>query len=499
MGKNIFFALFLLLMPIAHSEILINEIMPNPIADESLNEWIELYNNGTDAVNVSGWIIGDSSDNDTIEGGLYNKEGAIIEPFGFAILTDDNTRVYNNFNASPDAARLYADDSSIGNGLLNGGELLYLYFNSTLIDRAEYPEAKEGFSISLANGTWREANPTPGYPNQNAVSHDTCDYEMSILLPNSVFESKNFSFNVRAFRAMGGGANISGNARIEDFFGNAVKEYAPWENDTISTKKTSGRYSPNLNAGAYIVSANLTTSCFDSNPENNFASEIFTIKGEKPKERSELKIKSILDLGSDKAVKFGDIARVSLQIYKGNTNKKSIALWLEDKKGRRLSKQSKANLGEKFAEYEITLPVQIIPNCDNEFEDGSYVIVAEGLDQKDEDRIEVEGISKSQCIEVKESRNESRIASKETLKSESPKDEPNVKSSSKSGGRNESGISAGSNKGKITSSRVQSPVSGCTAKPAVAYESSSEKSRKLAPIFLIILSVFLNIIFIWRR
>ena len=50
---------------------IINEIMADTIADESLNEWVELYNDQNVSVNVSNWIIGDDSDNDTIEGGLY--------------------------------------------------------------------------------------------------------------------------------------------------------------------------------------------------------------------------------------------------------------------------------------------------------------------------------------------------------------------------------------------------------------------------------------------
>ena len=73
--------------------IIINEIMANPVADESLNEWIEIFNDGSASINVSGWIIGDANDNDTIEGGLYNKEGTIIDHKGFAIITDEATRV----------------------------------------------------------------------------------------------------------------------------------------------------------------------------------------------------------------------------------------------------------------------------------------------------------------------------------------------------------------------------------------------------------------------
>lgn len=496
-----FLPLFLLFIPASHSRILINEIMPNPIADESLNEWIELYNNGTEAVNVSTWAIGDGSENDTIEGGLYNKEGTVIEPFGFAIVTDDNTRVYNNFNASSDAVRLYVNDSSIGNGLLNDGETIYLYFNSIMVDKADYPEAKEGFSISLVNGVLMQANPTPGYLNINATGADTCDYEMSVILSNSIFDSANFSFRVRAARVTGSSTNISGSATIENLFGDIVKEYALWTNESISTRKTSSTYSPNLPPGSYVITANVSPSCFDANGENNFVSEIFTIRGEKPEAESELKIKSLLDLGSDKTVKFGETARVSLEIYKGDTNKKSVAVWVENKKGQRLSKQSRANVGEKFSRYEITLPVQIIPNCDGEFKNDSYAVVAEGLDHKDEERIEVEGITKSQCMEAREGTSENRSSNRENPKSASPKNEPKAKPSSKPANENEAKVSGIKEEIKISNmDAMQSRISSLASKePIEAYQSSSEKSRKLALIFLLVLSSILNIVLIWRR
>ena len=49
---------FILLMQISNG-IMINEIMADPIEDETLNEWIELYNNESTSINVSNWIIGD--------------------------------------------------------------------------------------------------------------------------------------------------------------------------------------------------------------------------------------------------------------------------------------------------------------------------------------------------------------------------------------------------------------------------------------------------------
>lgn len=494
MRKIPFFTMLLLLLPYAYSSISINEVMPNPVADESLNEWVEIYNNSTEAVNLSGWVIGDNSGNDTLQGGLYNGEGTIIVPFGFAIVTDDNTRVYNNFNASPDAIRLYADDSSIGNGLLNDGETIYLYFNSTLMDSAAYPKVKEGFSASLVNASWVQSNPTPGYANQNAANPSSCDYDIGVILPGTIFESSEFSFRIASTRVNGGNANISGTAKIEDFFGDIVKEYHPWTNDSISTKKTSGNYSPNLPAGSYIISANLSTSCLDYHQENNFAEEIFTIKGEKPKPESRIKITKILDRGADDTAKFGQIIRVEIEAYKGDTNKKVISVWAEDKKGKRISKQSKASIAEKFTMQKLTLPIQLEPNCGNDFEDGRHIAAAEGLDDNDEESFEVEGITKALCIEVKA--NESSKKSDKDGKKE-PKaaaEKGNVKNSTKSTASTES-LTAPKNEIKIENPAARQ----LPGEPKIVFESSSEKSKNLVPIFMLVLSIMLNIILIWRR
>src|SRR3989338_4832627 len=103
--------------------------MADPIADETLNEWVELYND-------------------------ENKDGTIIPASGYAIVTDDSTRVYNNFNVSSDAIRLYVDDASIGNGLGNDGETVYLYDNNNdnnLMDKKTYNETTYELSSVYKN------------------------------------------------------------------------------------------------------------------------------------------------------------------------------------------------------------------------------------------------------------------------------------------------------------------------------------------------------------
>ncbi|MFZ5433901.1 MAG: lamin tail domain-containing protein [Calditrichota bacterium] len=53
------------------AELIFTEIMPNPnfaSLEDSLGEWFEIYNPSTSPVDISGWIIGDNSGADTLEG-----------------------------------------------------------------------------------------------------------------------------------------------------------------------------------------------------------------------------------------------------------------------------------------------------------------------------------------------------------------------------------------------------------------------------------------------
>jgi hypothetical protein len=382
--------------------LLINELMADPIADESLNEWIELYNNESTSINVSGWVIGDDSDNDTVEGGLYGQEGTIIGPYGFAIITDEATRVYNNFNTSNDAIRLYVDDGAIGNGLINSGETFYLYDNNNnLIDKVTYNETKEDLSWSFINGSFFISELTPGYNNNGSItlpSEDGCDYAVVFILAKTMFDnSSDFTFKIRASKVTGTTTNFTSRAKIEDLNGRLIKEYKPFTNTSITRQRTTSTYTPNLEEGkSYILEANITTHCNDTIIDNNLDTQIITIKGTTLPETSAINIDKIYDLGIDEKAKFGQTIRIKLNAYKGNTNKASVAVWIEKKDGR-VSKQSKTSLAQKYTNYSLTLPIQIKPNCDEDFKDGRYTIVAQGLDTEDETEVEIEELTDSMC------------------------------------------------------------------------------------------------------
>jgi len=118
----------------------INEVMYDPIENEYYNEWIELYNPSNHSINISGWTITDNRYEDFLEGNSDNGTGSsIIPPGGYAIITDHETKVYENYNISNETIALYVDDKSIGNGLGNTGDMLILK-NSTdhIIDYVEW-------------------------------------------------------------------------------------------------------------------------------------------------------------------------------------------------------------------------------------------------------------------------------------------------------------------------------------------------------------------------
>jgi len=327
------FVIIVLVSKIAFANVIINEIMADTL-DDQYNEWVELYNNESTSINVNNWSIGDDQGNYTIEGGLYDKEGTVIEPFGYAIITSEATRVYNNFNVSDDAMKLYVADGRIANrGLKNSGETIYLYDNNgNLIDKREYNKTTKDSSWAYLNGTLHESNPTPGFSNDGSIiSEQSCDFQVEFILASGVFaNASEFNFKIRASKVKGSKTNFTGRASIHDLFGTLIREYKPWTNQSITRQRTSSTLTPNLEEGkSYEMNANITLQCNDTNLVNNFDTRIITIRGPAPEEESSLEILSIQDLGTDKKAKFGQTIRIKVNIYKGDTTKNSVAIRLD--------------------------------------------------------------------------------------------------------------------------------------------------------------------------
>ena len=125
----IFFVLFLILIVSIRgsANLLINEVMYDPLQNDNYNEWIELYNPTNKSINISGWAICDNYAEDFLEGDVDNGNGTTtIPPYSYAIIADHGTKIYENFSIPSNTIHLYVDDSSLGNGLGNSQDKLLL-------------------------------------------------------------------------------------------------------------------------------------------------------------------------------------------------------------------------------------------------------------------------------------------------------------------------------------------------------------------------------------
>ncbi|HLD85695.1 MAG TPA: lamin tail domain-containing protein [archaeon] len=279
------FALFLL--PYANA-VIINEIMYNPNSTDTNHEWIELYNNESFEINISGWKFFESGTNHAMN---LIQGGSVISSGSYAVIVDDSTAFlldYPNFTGN-----LF--DSSFS--LSNTGETLVIK-NSTnaVIDNITYSDnASEGNTICIINSEWKECTPTPG--------------------------SANILFSI---------------------------------NQTNSTQNQTSNNTTNATANPSYISI----TSYDSQSS------------------------------------FGSSIDVEMEIYRNETNNYAIYVYVQGSE--KISQESVIHAKSKNITYKIKVPVQLKSNCDYKYNNGTYTLVAEGLDTNDTKTITISGLS-SNC------------------------------------------------------------------------------------------------------
>ena len=142
-------------------KITINEFIPNPIGkdagdEENSGEWIELYNDSDQIVNISGWQLDDE------DGGskpFVFPENTLISPKGFLVFSRQTTNIaLNNDN---DKVRL-------------------LLSTEIVFQEVSYEKAKEGLSSALTPQGFVWSTPTPGLPNIVISEEQAPEYEGSL-------------------------------------------------------------------------------------------------------------------------------------------------------------------------------------------------------------------------------------------------------------------------------------------------------------------------------
>jgi len=137
-----------IIAPEFSDQIILNEILPNPIGADKDGEWIELYNSGDKKVNLKGWILATSA---KTSGKQY-------------IFAGDNF-----FEAK---SYLAIKRSESGLVLANeSGKVSLIWPPEKIMSEVSYGAAKEGKSYAFVNNAWQWADaPTPGQENSLKVS-----------------------------------------------------------------------------------------------------------------------------------------------------------------------------------------------------------------------------------------------------------------------------------------------------------------------------------------
>ncbi len=123
------------------SSIKITEFMPNPIDSDSGNEWIELYNAGSDTISLNGLLLDDNEDGSS----PFDLKNYTIATNSYIVIYSKDSEL--TLNQSEDKVRLIS--------------------NNEIIDEVSYTEeAEEGFSYALIDDKWKWLETgSPGYEN----------------------------------------------------------------------------------------------------------------------------------------------------------------------------------------------------------------------------------------------------------------------------------------------------------------------------------------------
>ena len=383
-GKKliVYLIALLLLLFSTFANLEITEIMADPSGDDTLprplGEWIEIYNNGLQNVSLEGLVFYDDENDHE----LYVTETTTLS---LNLCSNCYALIYRNGDSDFNLVKT-SEEVRLAFG--------YPFNASSLIDEVVFSDADEGVSFSKIGKEWFKTNPTPGKEN---VYTGACDWKLSIEKNNSVFNKETFplKFAIKTERILGPSQEITVRGTIEDFNGDIIKEYKPWTNQSITETRTI-KYSPSLSEGIYQLHFWIENlSCDDYATENNDITTLIAINPQYKISESEINIDTLY-LGNDKTVEWGDQFTAKVIIYKGDETQQSVQAWVE-KDEEKISKTTRLNIEEKYQEYPLTIPLQLIPNCDQKIDDGPAILVVEAFDLHQEKEINIGGIDSEVC------------------------------------------------------------------------------------------------------
>ncbi|MCX8147047.1 MAG: lamin tail domain-containing protein [Candidatus Woesearchaeota archaeon] len=385
----------------------VNEIMYNPDGDDNNKEFIEIYMDPI--VNLSGYIVADSTSNDTLKLLQYIESNyALIVEEGF---------LFGGINAS-----IYSAGATIGNNLDNTADSIFIYTpNKTLVASAHY-------NGSLANGNgysmefdaeknlWSESIELGGTPgrensiikkdnytdhinNSNDTTTEICNTDFFVITNKDLYnnsETAKIKFNITNNDII----SFIIEYWVEDLFGNIVKSKY---NTTNLNQKS---WTPDIDEEdkTFYVKAILYYNC-SGRQYVVYSQKMIVVLGTNYEKETTIDIEEVKE-----TAKFGDILNIRVYVYKGSESKSSLSLWVEDRdSGEKLSETTKTLLYGKYKEYGLALPVQLKQSCS--YNSGTYTLIVEGFN-----------ITKTRAVKIeKNSDCDEKSDNEETIKNASSK------------------------------------------------------------------------------
>ncbi len=424
-----FLFIFPLLSHLSFS-LMISEIMFNPAQKDNYNEYVEIYNDGKEIINLSSYLLC----NDSIIPGYVKRENntsllvnfsysTVLPPGGFALITDggSGSEVASSFNITNLTFVFHVNSSSICGGLKNDGNNVTLKSaDGSIISFLSYNQSlnREGFSVQVCNNKIVLADPTPLKDNicntsdvteGQITSTYTLDLKIEDLSCLVCDAGTTLTYRICAYlnTSPTRTVNLTVEYWIENLYGDVMR-YPYNTTIEIGEDKQKGcttirRWTPSSELGyeVFFINARVVASSINlTNFTHNYT--MVVVKSKASSSNSNGCVRPVVKIENvdAKNVKFGDVLRVKLIANRGCESKRTVHVYVKSASSNRYaSEKLSIQLYGKNQNYTLYLPVQIKYNCNRRLKGGKYFVVAEsswGL--RDEWLITIKDRTPSYCI-----------------------------------------------------------------------------------------------------
>ncbi len=436
---------------ISAADVIINEVMYNPgQCDDYDCEWIELYNSGDEAVNLTGWTLnGESLEYIFIGAGEYIIladeliDGADKDNESFEACWGNDDRIWNfsdgNFSAYDLSLSL---KNSVDSIILTDGEYIDMldYSSNWGGNGDNYTLEKISFSEDNTWNNWGASFIAGGTPGKQNSIYGTDEIDYSVIKISEFLPDPHGNDDapmpqgewIELYNSGESNINLQ-NSFLEDLQGHRIyiTDTTTIGSTIISSKGFLAVYTNGFSGflnnegfeelkfydeGSFLADKVSYEGADEGSSwakVNENWQRTMPTPGEENKDYSKVKeskfnIEKIYDLGSDDKAKFGQTIRAKVSLYKGDETKSVLRFWAADG-DEKISKESKITISTKYTNISAAVPIQLYPNCNEKYDFGEYdVFVGWTSEDTAEDSFpfEVEDITDSLCekVEVEKSR-----------------------------------------------------------------------------------------------